>query len=165
MFIECRKYFMDLLETAGVKRKPFTSQKQMKMSNESHLGAVLFEEESLEKDGSKKIYQSPDAKKKRRKKFSREVTFSIVIGEYTIEKVQDIYEKFLENLADGIYVDGNYVKIEPQETDWIDNEDTIIKSKCAVQFKIRCDGGVYKDTGYANIQDVDIVVEKGGNND
>lgn len=160
MFVACRDYLKKVLRDAGIRREPFTSRKQMKLSAESHLGAVLFDTENLEKDGGKRIYRGGDGRQKRRKKYSREVVFNVVIGEHKIDAVEGIYEKFMECLEDGIYVDGNYVELQPEETDWIDNEDTIIKSRCAVQFKIRCIGGIYRDTGYITAQDVAVSVEK-----
>ena len=42
----------------------------------------------------------------------------------------------------------------------MDDEDTIIRAKCAVQVKVVCKGGVYKDTDCAKADDVDVTVNK-----
>lgn len=162
MFIECRDALKDCLKQCGATGNMHTSRKKLKGSNESRVFAILFEDDGLAKNKGKRIYIDADGKHKRRKKFDRDLTFSIVIGEYDIEKVQEIYDKFLENIPDGIYVKGNYVEIEPTAADWMDDEDTIIRAKCAVQIKVVCKGGVYKDTDFAKADNVGITVNRKG---
>ena len=156
MFIQCRDALKECLKQCGATSNMHTSRKKLKNSNESRVFAVLFENDGLEKNKSKRIYMDAGGKHKRRQKFDRSLAFSVVIGEYTIEKVQEMYDKFLENIPDGIYVNGNYVDIEPTAADWIDNEDTIIQAKCAVQIKVVCKGGVYRDTDFAKAGSVEI---------
>ncbi len=161
MFTSCRNMLKENLKKAGFKEKQiYTSKKRLALCNESRVAAVLFEEDVLAKNKSKRIYESNGNKHKRRRKYDRDISFSIVIGEYEIEKVEEIYNKFLEELPEGIYVDGNYVEVIPSASDWMDDEDTILKSKCAVQITVTCKGGVYKDTEFVKATDVDIAVEK-----
>lgn len=160
MFIECRNHLITLLKESGIKVEPYKSRKHMKTSSGFHMGAVLFEREVLEKDLQKRIYMDTEGKKKRRKMYKREVIFRVVIGENEIGKVQDIYEIFLERLPSGIEVGKNYVEFVVAEADWLDDEDSIIKAKCAVQFMVHCIGGVYKDTSYKKYEDIKIEVEK-----
>lgn len=128
----------------------------------SEKGSFTVDEESYRAMKAEMQRRGMDSagKHKRRQKFDRSLTFSVVIGEYSIEKVQELYDKFLENIPDGIYVDGNYVYMEPTVADWMDDEDTIIRAKCAVQVKVVCRGGVYKDTDYAKADIVDVAVSK-----
>ena len=121
---------------------------------------MLFEKEQLEKDKWKRIFYSDDGKKKRRKLYKRELTFNVIIADADIDAVESIYEKFLEQLPDGIYVDGNWTELIPEEADWLDDEDTILSAKCAVQFLVRCTGGIYKDTDFRRIENVQVEVEK-----
>lgn len=160
MFIECRKALKNCLVQCGATSNIYTSQKRLRACNESRVFAVLTESDGLAKNKSKRIYIDSSGKHKRRKKFDRDLTFSIVIGEYSMEKVEEIYDQFLENIPDGIYVKGNYVEIEPTAADWIDDEDTIIRAKCAVQIKVVCKGSVYKDTDFAKVNDIEITVNK-----
>ena len=160
MFIECRDALKKCLMRISAAKNIHTSQKLLKAANESRVFAVLFENDGLEKSGDKRIYTDTGGKHKRRKKFSRNLTFSVVIGEYTMEKVQELYDKFLEDIPEGIYVCGNYVQIEPMTADWMDNEDTIIRAKCAVEIKVVCKGGVYKDTDFAKADNVEITVNR-----
>ena len=159
MFIECRKALTTCLEESGIKSRIHTSRKTLRQSSESRIAAVLFEDDQTEKDGSKRIY-TDGQRKKRRKKYSRQITYTVVIGEYTIEKVQEIYDTFMQKLPDGIYVDGNYVDIDPKQADWIDDEDSILKAKCAVQLKIVCTGGIYADTEFATVRDAVVTAQK-----
>lgn len=160
MFTQCRDALKECLEQCGATRNMHTSRKKLKGSNESRVFAVLFEDDALAKNKSKRIYTDAGGKHKRRKKFDRDLTFSVVIGEYDIEKVQEIYDRFLENIPDGIHVNGNYVDIEPVAADWMDDEDTIIRAKCAVQVKVVCKGGVYKDTDFAKADNVEIAANR-----
>ena len=160
MFIECREALKDCLKQCGAAGNMHTSRKKLKSSNESRVFAVLFEDDGLAKNKSKRTYIDADGKHKRRKKFDRDLTFNVVIGEYDIEKVQKIYDKFLENIPDGIYVKGSYVEIEPVAADWMDDEDTIIRAKCAVQIKVICKGGVYEDTDFAKAGSVGLTVNR-----
>ncbi len=160
MYTECRDILKECLKQCGATGTIHTSRKKLRASGESRTFAVLFEDDSLSKNRSKRVYMDSAGKHKRRQKFDRSLTFSVVIGEYSIEKVQELYDGFLENIPDGIYVDGNYVYIEPTVADWMDDEDTIIRAKCAVQVKVVCRGGIYKDTDYAKADDVDVTVNK-----
>ncbi len=160
MFIEIREALKSCLVQCGAKSNIYTSEKRLRVCNESRVFAILSESDGLAKNKTKRIYTDINGKHKRRKRFDRDLTFSIVIGEYSMEKVQEIYDQFLEEIPDGIYVKGNYVEIEPIAADWIDDEDTIIRAKCAVQIKVVCKGGVYKDTDFAKINDIEIAVNR-----
>ncbi|CAH8248798.1 hypothetical protein WJ0W_006768 [Paenibacillus melissococcoides] len=91
------------------------------------------------------------AKHKRRKMFERETTFVVVIGEYSQEQADAIFEAFLALLDPGILIDGNYTALEVEEADWVDKEDSILQAKIAVQLKVTFRGGVYKDTDFAKV--------------
>jgi len=80
----------------------------------------------------------------------------VTIGDYTDEAVEVLFEAFIASLDAGIYVDGNFVPIEVEEADWVDSDDSLLKAKVAVQVKINFQGGVYRDTGFAPVSEVDI---------
>lgn len=162
MYTKCRDALKECLKHCGATGNIHTSTKKLKASGESRVFAVLFEDDALSKNKSKRVYMDSAGKHKRRRKFDRSLTFSVVIGEYNIEKVQELYDRFLEEIPDGIYVDDNYVYIEPTVADWMDDEDTIIRAKCAVQVKVVCKGGVYKDTDFAQISGVEGTVNRKG---
>lgn len=138
--------------------------KRLQLCQESHVGAVIFAEESLKHDGSKRRFQDELQKKhKRRKVFHRSISFHVIIGDYSVEEVEATYEKFIANIPNGIYVEGNFVAIDPESADWLTNEDSILRSKMAVELTIRFDGGVYKDTDFAKLKNYavdDVVIDK-----
>ena len=85
----------------------------------------------------------------------------MVIGDYTDDAVETMFEAFLANLDRGIYIDGNFVPIEVEGADWVDKDDSILKAQVAVQVTISFDGGVFRDTGFAPLTHVEVVsVEK-----
>ncbi|PYG86734.1 hypothetical protein LY28_02760 [Ruminiclostridium sufflavum DSM 19573] len=157
MFTECREYLIEKLREAGIRSKPYTSMKKLRTSQEAHIGAVLFEEEVFDRSGAKTRYSDQTgAQHKRRKIFSRETTFSVVIGDPDPKKTEDIFEAFLSALDKGIYMDGNYTPIEVEESEWVDDDDSILKAKVAVNVKVKFAGGVYKDTDFAKLADIEI---------
>ena len=149
LYKQSKEYLLEKLKAAGLKSKPYTTQKGLEKSQESHIGAVLFESETLLRNGSKTRYRDQEgAQKKRRKVFDRALTFTVIIGDYTDEAV--------ESLDRGIYVNGDYVPIEIEGADWVDKDDSILKAQVAVQIRIRFDGGLYRDTNFAKVTDVEV---------
>ena len=108
LYKQSKEYLLEKLKEAGLKSKPYTTQKGLEKSQESHIGAVLFESETLLRNGSKTRYRDQEgAQKKRRKVFDRALTFTVIIGDYTDEAVQSMFGAFLSSLNRGIYVNGD----------------------------------------------------------
>ncbi|MDR9503407.1 SON protein [Brevibacillus agri] len=158
----CRDYLIQKLQQAGIKSTVHTTMKKLKNSQESHIGAVLFEGDSFEREFGKRIFTDESGKRKRRKQFSRETSFVVVIGEYEQEACERIFESFMLSLDRGIYIDGNFTAIEPGEADWVDDEDSLLKSKIAVQLKVKFVGGLYRDSDFAKVSELvaDVKLEK-----
>ena len=158
LYAESRQYLIEKLKLAGLKSKPYTTQKALEKSQESHLGAVLFESETILRNGSKTLFtDQTGARKKRRKVFDRGLAFTVIIGDYTDEAVESMFEAFLGQLDKGIYVNGDFVPLVVEGADWVDKDDSILKAQVAVQIKVRFDGGIYKDTDFTKVSE--IVVE------
>ena len=166
MFTECQTFLIDALKAAGIRTTPITSLKKLNIYSESHVGAVLFEEETLSRSGSKTIYRNERGEQqKRRKVFDRSLVYNVVIGEYTAQKVEEIYEKFLSQISQNdFYIDGNYTALEVESADWVEKDDSILKAQVAVQIKIKFQGGVYRDTGYIDTsrKELGIRIERAG---
>lgn len=161
MYGECQAELIRALKAAGCEKEPFLSMKRMSSSAESRISAVLCENDHTERAGGKKFYTSETGKRQMRKKlYDRDITFTVVIGDFSQEKAEEIYENFLLELKEGIYVDGNYVSIEPSDAHWSNEKDHILYAKVAVQVMITCRGGLYRDYGTAKLTDIDINVEK-----
>ncbi|WP_286174735.1 hypothetical protein [Harryflintia acetispora] len=94
--------------------------------------------------------------------FERELTFEVIIGEYEQERAEEIVERFISLLDRGFYIDGNFVYLEVEEADWVDQDDSILNAKIAVKLGIRFVGGVYRDTKLydADKLGLDIQVER-----
>lgn len=141
-----RDYLVETLKKSGIKSQVYTNMKKLKQGNEVHVGAVLRNGEKFSRSGSKTIYKDEEGQRKRRiKLWNKETSFHVVIADTTEEKVEEILENFLRNLKKGIEVDGNWVNIVVGETDWVEEGDSILKAKIAVQFDITFEGGIYQD--------------------
>lgn len=162
LYAESKAYLLEKLKEAGVKSKPYTAMKRLEKSQESHVSAVIFDKEAISRNGSKKLYRDQKgAKKKRRKVFNRDLTFAVIIGDYTDDTVEAMFERFLESLDRGIWVNGNFVPIEAEDAEWADEEDSILKARVAVRVMVTFQGGLYRDTNFGPLTHVEIeAVEK-----
>ncbi|WP_270815172.1 SON protein [Hungatella effluvii] len=152
MFEPCRKYLIDTLKDSGIHMEPITSMKRLQLYGNSHVGAVLFEDETLRRNGSKRNYvDQGGASRKRRRLFDRDLTFQVVIGEYDPIRLDEIYQEFLKRLGHGLYVDGNFIAAEPSDVDWVEEADSILKAKIALKVAVTFYGGIYKDSDRLNL--------------
>ncbi len=162
LYAESKAYLLTKLKEAGLKSKPYTTIKGLEKSQESHVGAVIFNEEAISRNGSKTYYKDQQgAQKKRRKVFNRNLTFTVTIGDYNDDTVETMFEKFLASLDRGIYVNGDFVPIEVEGADWVNKDDSILKAQVAVQVAITFRGGLYRDTNFGPLTHVEIeAIEK-----
>ena len=120
LYKQSKEYLLEKLKAAGLKSKPYTTQKGLEKSQESHIGAVLFESETLLRNGSKTRYRDQEgAQKKRRKVFDRALTFTVIIGDYTDEAVESMFGAFLSSLDR----DTNFAKVTDVEVESIAKND------------------------------------------
>lgn len=144
--IEERDYLQGLLIESGIKAPIHMSLKKLKASDAIRIGGILTIKDTLKKSGNKRIYTDADGNKKRRiKVFDRTTSFRVVIGEADTERCESIFLQFLDMIAPGLDVDGNWENILVREADWVEDGDSILKAKSAVQIDITFEGGVYKD--------------------
>lgn len=147
MIEKIKTYLIGKLTAAGIKRPPFETHKALTGSGAVHLGAVLMEDEKLVWDGSKKTYTDEDGNRiKRICKFTRTNKVLVIIGEKDEGSCSEIYTTFLSLLDKGFDDgDGNWVTIEILSTEWMTDEDHILKSKIAVQLVLEITSGIYND--------------------
>ena len=143
-----RDFLVQKLKDAGIHGKIHESMKSLRNCNEVHVGAVLRAGEKFTRSGSKKIYTDQSGQRIQRKKlFERASMLHVVIGDANEAKVEAVLSAFLETISKGFAVDGNWVDIEVGEADWVDEDDSILKSKIAVEFDVTLRGGIYADVG------------------
>lgn len=141
-----RNYIVETLKSSGIKSQVYTNMKKLKQGNEVHVGAVLRNGETFTRSGSKRKFVDQEGRQKRRVKlWDRNTSLHVVIADTSEENVEKILEEFLRNLKKGIDVDGNWVNIVVGEADWVEEGDSILKAKVAVQFDITFEGGIYED--------------------
>ncbi len=141
-----KEYLVDKLKKAGVKGSIFTSLKKMEMSHDLQMAGVMVSGEVLTRSGSKVKYVDEEGRRRSRHKIWKRATkLHVVIGDTTDERVETVLEKFLRIIGKGMVVDQNWVDIEIGELDWVDEKDSILKAKVAVQFDVTFTGGIYTD--------------------
>lgn len=146
MFLYCRQYLVDKVKEAGIKTTVHTSRKKLELTNESHVGAVLFIDDGFSRNGSKTIFENSEGGKvKRIRRHNRDLTFDVILGDYDETKLETIFESFVSLLPEGIVIDGNYTAIDLSKAEWSEKDDSYLKSKLAVRIVVTFKGGVYKD--------------------
>lgn len=148
-----RDFLVQAMKSAGIHGKIHDSLKSLKNCNEVHVGAVLRVKENLARSGSKKKYTDQEGQRKQRRKlFERITILHVVIADSDEGKVDKIFTEFLKNISKGMSVDDNWVSIEVGDADWVEGEDSILKSKIAVEFDVTMTGGIYIDTDIKNVE-------------
>ena len=142
-----RDFLVQKLKDAGIHGKIHESMKSLKNCNELHVGAVLRTEERFTRSGSKKRYTDQQGQRKQRNKlFDRTTELHVVIADTDEAKVEEMLTNFLKGISKGLAVDENWVDIEIGKADWVEGDDSILKSKIAVEFDVMLTGGIYTDT-------------------
>lgn len=140
-----KNYLIEKLKEAGIKSQIYTNMKKLKTCSESHLGAVLRAGETFSRSNSKKKYSDDGTARRRIRYFDRETKLKVIIADNTEEKVELILTKFLVGIGKGLEVDKEWIEIEVGDADWVENGDSILKSKIAVELEITFKGSVYVD--------------------
>lgn len=152
--IKERNYLIENLRSAGIKSTVHTSMKKLKLSGETHLGAVLHNGDTFERIRTCRTYLDESGNKKARvTHLLRASSFNVVISDSDDEKCEQILNRFLIGIGDGLVIDGNWIDIEIGEAEWVEKDDSVLKAKIAVQVeiifrKVR----VYEDVDVKQIQ-------------
>lgn len=143
---EERDFLIQKLQEAGVRGKIHGSMKALKNCSEVHVGAVLRNGEEFARSGSKRRYVDQQGQRKQRNRlFDRITHLHVIIADTSEEKVEEILTEFLVRITKGFPVDRNWVNIEIGDADWVEEGDSILKSKIAVEFDVTLTGGIYVD--------------------
>ncbi len=157
-----KEYLIEKLKEAGFNARIHESMKSLKSSGEIRTSAVIRYDDILTRSGSKKTYRDQGgARHKRVKIWDRDTKLKVVIGEASEERCEKLFTTFLEKLERGIWIDGNWVGIEVEDIEWVDEADSILRSRLAVEMIISFKGGIYKETGYVDVKKVKLNAEKG----
>lgn len=158
-----KDFLIRLLKEAGIKSAVYTSMKKLKAANEMHLGAVLVSGDSFTRSKHRKAYTDHEGiRKSRHRIWERDTEMKVVIADSDEGFCEDILEKFLLLVPKGIYVDGNWISIEVGKADWVEEEDSILRAKVAVEIPVTFGGGLYKDEAMGQMKLGSIEAEKEG---
>lgn len=147
------EYLIKILKESGIRSHVYTSLKKLKQGNEPHVAAVLKNSEAFGRSGSKKTYTDQEGQRKRRAKlWDRTTSVNVVIADTTEAKVEGILEEFLRRIRKGIEVGGNWTDIEVGDVDWLEEGDSILKAKVAVEFEVTLRSGIYEDRDLKQVE-------------
>lgn len=159
-----KDYLEKALKNGGMKGRIYKSVKELKHAQGTHYGAVLRVKDNPARSTSmKKFVDQEGASKLRKKLYECETTYNIVIAAADEEEAEQILEGFLVRLEKGFYDErGNWIGVTPKETDWVDEEDSVMKSKVAIQMEVVFTYGIYRDDDMGQIKIGSIHAEKEG---
>lgn len=93
----------------------------------------------------------------RRKYFNMTTHYNVVIADQNEAMLETIVEAFLVNLGKGYDDgDGNWVGVEAGDVDWVDEEDSVLKSKLAVEIPVTFTYGIYRDSKAERLPDLKV---------
>lgn len=158
-----KSFLEEALKNGGITGRIYTSVKDMKRDQGSHYGAVLRASDVPARTKPKRIFTDEEGVTKlRRRYYDCETVYNVVITDTTEEGAEKILEGFLLEIAgsgDGYYDDdGNWVGCTVKATDWVDEEDSVLKSKVAVQAEVHFLYGIYRDLETARITGTNMCV-------
>lgn len=139
----------------GAPPQVHTALQTLKTCVNPHVGAVMVREDTLTRSGRplRNLATGQDDLQL----FDRSVTFDVVIGEESTERLAAIFDAFLGSLDRGFTHQGHYIAIElPEPADWVDKKDSVINAEIAVELPVVFRGGVYKTQTFKQLADVAI---------
>ncbi|MFR9191241.1 MAG: hypothetical protein ACLVL7_14270 [Anaerotruncus massiliensis (ex Togo et al. 2019)] len=70
MYAQSKEYLLEKIRACGLKSNPYTTEKALEKSQESHIGAVLFESETLAETAPKHALETKSERSTKGGRFS-----------------------------------------------------------------------------------------------
>lgn len=141
-----KEYLTEAIRAAGVKGNIYTKLKDMMYDNGIHFAGLLRSTDTAERAKSRKKYEEEGSTMVRRKYYNVATVYNIVLVDVDEEHLEVLLENLLVSLGPGFDDgDGNWVSIEAGEADWVDEHDSLLKAKLAVELPVTCRYGIYRD--------------------
>lgn len=158
MIPECITYLKErLIAAMGKDTVVLSTQKELSKFADSHVGAVLLEQDEVKRTDTR---SGPGDQ---RQLYSRALTFSVVIGEYSFEAIEPCYCDFLSSLDRCFTMtDGHTVAIEVATVEWLSKDDNVLNAKVSAIIPITMTGGIYAPIRRKQIENINITTTRDG---
>lgn len=155
MMLFCKQELRKMMDQIGVRGRIYTSMKALETSSAIEYGAILFLKETVSRSTKSRRLKAEDLNVRRFRVFDRTLRYMVSFGSASAAHTEAMYEAFMRNLPKGILdPQGNYIPIEITEVDWMEKEDSILRSELLVQMQIIFETGLYKDNNILKVQDI-----------
>lgn len=155
MLNECLAYLEQrLLSVMGENTPCFTRLAELKISAASRVCSAIPDSDVITFSGANAY--NLDTKTNDVKLFDRVITVGVVIGERNTEALEPLFEAFLASLDESFVHAGHTVGITLGEAGWMDEKDSLIKAKLAVEIPIIFTGGIYRPKRHGKIETINI---------
>lgn len=152
-----KTYIEEILKKIGLSGRIYTSLKELKQYSGAELGGILASEEKFNRNGTRAYVSKDDKECIRKKVWDRDTNILVVLAGKTETETDEIMVEFLKSIDSGIDdKNGNWVSIECQKGDWVEDMDSVLRNKMAIQLLITFKGGVYKDSEITKISNIKV---------
>lgn len=151
-----KDYLEGKLNDIGLKGKIYKSLKELKQFSGVELGAILPGEESFKRNGTRSYVEQEGIRYIRKKVYDRSTNIVVVISGKDDSSTDELMASFIAALDKGLEDNkGNWVEIECTKGDWVDEADSILRNKIAVQLLVTFEGGIYVDKATVPIKSIE----------
>lgn len=155
MLTECLNYLKGKLLSVMNESTPyFTRLAELKISAASRVCAAIPDADVVTFSGANAF--NLDTKTNDIKRLDRVITVGVVLGERNTEALEPLFEAFLASLDESFIYAGHAIGITLGEAGWMDEKDSLIKAKLAVEIPIIFTGGIYRPKRYGKIETINI---------
>lgn len=152
-----KDYLEGKLNAIGLNGKIYKSLKELKQFSGAELGAILPGEESFKRNGARSYVEKDDIRYIRKKVYDRSTNIVVVISGKDDVATDGLMVQFISLLDKGIDdTKGNWVEIECLKGDWVEEMDSILRNKIAVQLLVTFKGGIYIDKATIPINNIEL---------
>lgn len=118
----------------------------------------MYGDEEFSRDGTKSLTNINGVRTQRTRKYKRITRLVVVISRAEDSMTDETMCEFMASLDKGIDDGkGNFVTIECQKGDWVDEADSILRNKVAVQLLVEFNGGIYVDAPVMTFTKVEVI--------
>ena len=156
-----KEYLTGCLQAAGEKGRIYDSMKDLKHAQGVHYAAILRTKDEIERAKRTRYHTDGGVEMIRKKRIQMETTYNVVIASQDEDTAAGILNGFLLALGKGFDDgDSNWVDVEAPLTDWVDEEDSVLKAKVAVQVQVIFRYGLYTEEAAGSIPESEVVAVK-----
>lgn len=152
-----KDYLEQKLKDIGLNGKIYKTLKELKQYSGAELGGILTGEENFARNGTRSYVEKDGIRYIRKKVYDRSTNIVVVLSGKDDAATDELMVQFIALLDKGIDdTKGNWVEIECLKGDWVEDMDSVLRNKIAVQLLVTFKGGIYVDKATIPIKNIEL---------